>query len=79
MPDFRGERVGVVVQCEGGVVSLYRGAAWDNEGKQVSSFSGNNDHFVNFIEAVRAGRRDLLRAEVEVGHVSTAVCHTGNI
>jgi predicted dehydrogenase len=79
MPAFRGERVGVVVDCEGGSVSLYRGIAWDNEGKQVRSFSGGGDHFVNLIEAVRNGRRDALNADVLEGHISTAVCHTGNI
>jgi hypothetical protein len=79
MPTFRGERVGVIVDCEGGSVSLYRGIAWDNEGKQVKSFSGGGDHFVNFIEAVRSGRREDLNADVLEGHISTAVCHTGNI
>jgi predicted dehydrogenase len=79
MPAFRGERVGVVVDCEGGTVSLYRGVAWDNDGKEVQKFSGGGDHFVNFIEAVRKDCREHLNAEVEVGHVSTAVCHTGNI
>ena len=79
MPTFRGEQVGVIVDCEGGSVSLYRGIAWDNEGKQIKTFSGGGDHFVNFIEAVRAGRREDLNAEVLEGHVSTAVCHTGNI
>jgi len=79
MPAFRGERVGVIVDCEGGSVSLYRGIAWDNEGKQVRSFSGGGDHFVNFIEAVRSGRCEDLNAEVLEGHLSTAVCHTGNI
>jgi len=79
MPDFRGERVGVIVNCEGGSVSLYRGIAQDNEGKQIKSFSGGGDHFVNFIEAVRRGRREDLNAEVLEGHLSTAVCHTGNI
>jgi predicted dehydrogenase len=78
-PDFRGERVGVVVECEGGTVSLFRGAAWDKDGKQVATFSGGGDHFVNFIAAVRNGRPEDLNAEVEVGHVSTSVCHTGNI
>ena len=78
-PDFRGERVGVIVNCEGGSVSLYRGIAWDNEGKQVKSFGGGGDHFVNFIDAVRSGRREDLNAEVLEGHISTAVCHTGNI
>ncbi|MHC4682600.1 MAG: gfo/Idh/MocA family oxidoreductase, partial [Planctomycetota bacterium] len=37
------------------------------------------DHFANFIEAVRAGRREVLNAEVLEGHLSTAVCHVGNI
>jgi len=78
-PTFRGERVGVIVDCEGGSVSLYRGIAWDNEGKEVAKFSGRGDHFVNFIEAVRAGRREHLTAEILEGHTSTAVCHTGNI
>jgi len=79
MPDFRGERVGVIVDCDGGSVSLYRGIAWDNQGKQLKTFSGGGDHFVNFIEAVRAGRRELLGADVLEGHLSTATCHTGNI
>jgi len=79
MQTFRSESVGVIVDCDGGSVSLYRGIAWDNEGKQIKSFSGGGDHFVNFIEAVRSGRRENLNAEVLEGHISTAVCHTGNI
>jgi len=79
IPDFRGERVGVIVNCEGGSVSLYRGIAWDNEGNQIKTFSGGGDHFVNFIDAVRNGRREDLNADVLVGHLSTAVCHAGNI
>lgn len=79
MPNFRGERVGVIINCEGGSVSLYRGIAWDSEGKQVKSFSAGGNHFVNFIQAVRSGRREDLNAEVLVGHRSTAVCHSGNI
>jgi predicted dehydrogenase len=79
MPTFHGERVGVIVNCEGGSVSLYRGIAWDKEGKQIKSFSGGGNHFVNFIEAVRSGRRHDLNADVLEGHLSTAVCHVGNI
>ena len=78
-PDFRGERVGVIVDCEGGRVSLYQGIAWDDEGKQIASFKGGGDHFANFIEAVRSGRREDLNAEILEGHLSTAVTHTGNI
>lgn len=79
IPLFRGERTGVVVDCEGGSVSLMRGVAWDKDGKEIRKFSGGGDHFVNFIEAVRKGDRGHLNAEVEVGHISTAVTHTGNI
>jgi len=79
MPDFRGERVGVIVDCEGGTVSLYRGIAWDKQGKQVKTFSGGGDHFANFIDAVRSGRVADLKADVLEGHRSTAVCHAGNI
>ncbi|MBI2480536.1 MAG: Gfo/Idh/MocA family oxidoreductase [Planctomycetia bacterium] len=78
-PNFRGESVGVIVNCEGGSVSLYRGIAWDNDGQQVQTFDGGGDHFANFIDAVRSGQRQDLHADVEVGHVSTAICHLGNI
>ena len=79
MPNFRGEGVGVIVECEGGSVSLYRGLAWDKEGKEVKKFTGGGDHFANFIAAVRQGDPKVLNAGILVGHVSTAVCHTGNI
>ena len=79
MPNFRGERTGVVVRCEGGWASAFRGVVTDNEGKQIRKFSGGGDHFVNFIAAVRSGKRADLNADVLEGHLSTAVCHTGNI
>ncbi len=79
MPKFRGEGLGVIVQCEGGSASLYRGIAWDEKGKQIKSFKDSGDHFANFIDAVRRGRRDLLKADILEGHISTATCHIGNI
>ena len=36
-------------------------------------------HFVNFIDCVRSGRWQDLNAEIEEGHMSTALCHLGNI
>jgi len=36
-------------------------------------------HFGNFIEAVRAGKREMLNCEVEVGHRSSSLPHLGNI
>ena len=79
MPTVRGEAVGVVVECEEGWASLYRGIAFDRQGKEVVRFSGTENHFANFIEAVRSQDPARLTADVEEGHISTAVCHLGNI
>jgi predicted dehydrogenase len=36
-------------------------------------------HYANFIEAVRTRNRALLNAEINETHLSTALCHLGNI
>ena len=79
MSSFRGQRTGICVQCEGGHVNIPAGRAYDKAGKQVKSFGGGEDHFQNFIKAVRSGKRADLNADVAVGHLSTAITHTGNI
>ncbi len=79
VPTFRGVRTGVAVDCEGGYLSIPDCVAYDTEGKKIANFSGGEDHFENFIAAVRSRKREDLRAEVLVGHRSTAVTHAGNI
>ncbi len=82
MDDLRGARMGVIVQCEGGSVvigSYNSGTAFDKEGKKVKSFNGAGDHMGNFFQAVRSRKRETLAAEIEQGHLSSALCHTGNI
>ena len=44
-----------------------------------TEYPENLDHFQNFAEAVRARDRKLLHAEIEETHLSTALCHLGNI
>lgn len=36
-------------------------------------------HFENFIEVLRTRKRQDLRAPIEEGHLSTSLCHLGNI
>lgn len=36
-------------------------------------------HFTNFIDCVRSGRWQDLNADIEEGHISTSLCHLGNI
>jgi predicted dehydrogenase len=43
------------------------------------SGSGDCDHFKTFLNAVRSGKREDLSAEIEEGHLSSALCHLGNI
>lgn len=79
MPNFRDSGVDTCVQCEGGYAMLHAGRIFDNQGKEIKRFTGKEDHFGNFIRALRSGRRDDLNAEVLEGHLSTAICHAGNI
>jgi predicted dehydrogenase len=43
------------------------------------SASGEGDHWKTFIMAVRSGKREDLTADIEEGHLSSALCHLGNI
>jgi len=80
MPNYRGRGVGVVVDCEGGWVDVYGATAYDKQGKMITKMTEKGeDHFANFIKAVRSGKKEDLAAEVLVGHLSTRICHVGNI
>ena len=82
MDKFKGAGVGVIVECENGyvVVPNYSGAiAYDRAGKEIKKFEGSEDHFKNFINACRSRRVDDLNADILEGHLSSALCHTGNI
>lgn len=82
MDKFKGAGVGVIVECENGyvVVPNYSSAiAYDKNGKEIKKFEGAEDHFKNFINACRSRRVDDLHADILEGHLSSALCHTGNI
>ncbi len=76
---YRGGRVDVCAQCEGGYVMLHAGVVYDNQGKEIKRFKGGESIFPNFIEAVRSRRREDLMADVLEGHLSTSITHAGNI
>lgn len=76
-PDFKGARVGVCVQCEGGYT--LGAAAFDPKGVKLQAFGPSENHFENFIQAVRSGKREDLNADILEGHISTSICHAGNI
>ncbi len=82
MDKYRGASIGVVVDCEGGymVVPDYAGATfYDKEGTEIKKFRGSSSHFANFVKTVRSRKREDQNAEILEGHISSALCHTGNI
>jgi predicted dehydrogenase len=82
MGQYRGAGVGVVIDCEHGymVIPNYSGAiVYDNSGNEIKKFEGGGDHHANFINAVRTRKASDLNAEILEGHLSSALCHTGNV
>jgi predicted dehydrogenase len=80
--DYKGAKVGVIFEGSDGYVVLptyHSGAAFDKNGNKVAEFKGEGDHFVNFLKAVRSRKSSDLNADIEEGHLSSALCHTGNI
>jgi predicted dehydrogenase len=79
MDHYRDTRAGVVVECEGGW--FCGGWAYDNDGKKLRQFQRDDggSHKANFIKAVRSRKPSDLTAEVLEGHLSSALCHMGNI
>jgi hypothetical protein len=82
MDKYKGGSVAVVIECEGGhvLVPNYSGAiAYDKEGKQIKKWDGSSNHYQNFIDAVRSRKYTDLNADIWEGHLSSALCHTGNV
>jgi predicted dehydrogenase len=82
MDKYHGASIGVVVDCEGGrmVIPSYTAATvLDKEGKEIKSFKGSSSHYKNFIDAVHSRKHEELHADILDGHISSALCHTGNL
>ncbi|MHC4434786.1 MAG: Gfo/Idh/MocA family protein [Planctomycetota bacterium] len=78
-PTYRRTRADTVIECEGGYVA--GGWAYDYADKKIRQFkvSGGGSHHANFIKAVRSRKISDLNADILQGHLSTALCHMGNI
>ncbi|MCI0456321.1 MAG: Gfo/Idh/MocA family oxidoreductase [Gemmataceae bacterium] len=81
-PAQRGAMVGNIFHCAEGylVFPNYNSAvAYDRDGNVIQRFQGGETHFANFIGAVRSRRMQDLNADILEGHLSSALCHLGNI
>jgi predicted dehydrogenase len=81
-PPTNGGSVCVNIHCEGGLVHVpnYNGAiAYDKDGKKIVEFKGSESHYANLVKAIRSRKVSDLHADILEGHLSSALCHTGNI
>ena len=79
---YQGAKVGVIFEGTDGYVvmtSYDSGTAFDLDGQATRTFKGGGDHFGNFKKAVRSRKISDLNADIEEGHLSSALCHLGNI
>ncbi len=81
---YKGSKVGVIFEGSDGYLvspSYNGGTAFDKNGTKIKDFSGGGDHhhFANFVEAVRSRDYTKLNGEILEGHLSSALCHLGNI
>jgi hypothetical protein len=83
MDQYKDTSIGVIIECEGGYVQVTSNygetKAFDKDGKEIKAFHGTDNHFDNFIKAVRSRKQSDLNADILEGHISSAICHTGNI
>lgn len=81
-PGYKNASIGVVFECEKGYLvsaSYTKLQAFDLDGNVVKTFEGNANHFAQFMDAVRAGDPTLVNASALEGHLSSALCHLGNV
>lgn len=79
---LKGAGVGVIFYGTKGycVMGSYNGGAiFDPDGTMLRKYDEGGDHFANFIKAVRSRKIEDLHGEVEEGHLSSALCHLGNV
>lgn len=83
MDQYRGLRgVSAVFECEGGFMifpNYTTAIACDNDAKEIKKWEGADNHYANFIKAVRSRKVSDLNADIMEGHLSAAISHQANI
>jgi predicted dehydrogenase len=82
--DEKGVKIGNLFYGSEGCMAI-NGGAWatymGHKNEPGPNGKGGDDgvHFDNFIQAVKSRKPDSLNAEILEGHLSSALCHLGNI
>lgn len=79
----KGPGVGIIVTGENGEFRGGRGggAFYDLDGNKIEQFKGDagRTHMAQFLECVRSGKQQDLRAEIESSYYSSCMSHLANI
>jgi predicted dehydrogenase len=75
---FYGENGAMDVDQAGGY-KIYDGPKDKLLREEKGTTRGDNEHFVNLLDAIRNDDPTRLNSEIEIGHKSTLLCHLGNI
>jgi len=81
---YLGARGGNYIMCEDAFIRIARGGgkSYDRETKKTIyqyKGTGGAGHDRNFIKAIQQGSNESLNCEIEVGHMSTVMCHMANV
>lgn len=80
--DLLGAKVGNIFYGSDGYLvcpSYDSGVAFSAKGEKIETFKGGGDHYANFVQSVRSRKHTDLNADIVEGHLSSALCHLGNI
>ena len=78
--DSKNPNTSNIIVCEHGFVDMGKQIAYDNDGKMIKEFEGEQVNSVlNFIKAVRSRKQEDIKTPILQGHLSASLCHMGNI
>lgn len=80
-PQYHETKPDVVFHCENGILGFNGSTptAYDLNWKPIETFKGGGSHGRKFIDACKKGALDDAGCQIKEGHLSTAICHLGNI
>src|SRR5207249_131663 len=80
---YKDAKIGVIYYGATGyaVLNGNSGAVFDLDGNLTKKFTGGGEdsHFGNCVKAIRSRKPEDLNADILQGHLSSALCHLGNI
>ncbi len=84
---YKGIDNGIVIEGEDATyIGFDEGRVIDHDGKTIREVTGNRGldsgrqlHRENFVKAVRSRKTSDLNCDIRTGHLSTGLCHLGNI